>query len=531
MESWSRVSSLILEKHHVKIPIEKRFFLTFVEDDDQNIHKEKLLNYISENGYLDDDPRLIQFRNNLKIMTKGTKISYEEFKYCVENHICLLKQIFRSESIIPNFREFSRDITRIYEQTLTCTSGENADYIPQLARVDPEQYGVSVCTIDGQRHNIGDTTTYFSVQSCCKPINYAIALETLGEEYVHRYVGREPSGQAFNELLLNKRGKPHNPLINSGAIMTTSLLYPKEEMSLRFEKLMETWTKLSGGFQKIGFNNSVFLSEKSTADRNYALAYFMQETNSNKPIGFPSDTDLHTTLELYFQSCSIEVTTEILSVVAATLANGGINPFTGFQIFSPKTVQNALSMMLTCGMYDYSGEFAFKIGIPAKSGVAGAIMIVIPNVLGIATWSPRLDEIGNSARGIEFCKILGSTYNFHIFDNMSDSSKKNPLVERENGAYHQFTELCLASQQGDLEHLKILFNRGADFNQSDYDGRTPLHIAVSESHLEVCRFLILIAKCNIHKKDRWNSTPYSEGIKNPELKLLFTESESRSGDE
>jgi ankyrin repeat protein len=114
---------------------------------------------------------------------------------------------------------------------------------------------------------------------------------------------------------------------------------------------------------------------------------------------------------------------------------------------------------------------------------------------------------------------------------MSDPSKKNPLVERENGAYHQFTELCLASQQGDLEHLKILFNRGADFNQSDYDGRTPLHIAVSESHLEVCQFLIRIAKCNIHKIDRWNATPHSEGIKNPALKPLFTESYSHSGDE
>lgn len=522
-ESWSRVSNLILEKYHIKIPIEKRFFLTFVEDDESHIQKERLLTHLLDKGYLSDDPRLSQFRKNLKIMTKGTNLSYEEFKHCVENHICLLKQIFRSETIIPKFREFCMEIDRIYGETLTCTDGQNANYIPQLARVDPEQYGVSVCTIDGQRHNIGDTATYFSVQSCCKPINYAIALETRGEEYVHTYVGREPSGQAFNELLLNKQGKPHNPLINSGAIMTTSLLYPELDMSLRFEKLTEAWTRLSGGFHKIGFNNSVYLSEKNTADRNYALAHFMKETSENKPIGFPEGSDLNETLELYFQSCSIEVNTEILSVVASTLANGGVNPFTGDVIFSPQTVQNALSMMLTCGMYDYSGEFAFKIGIPAKSGVAGAIMIVIPNVMGIATWSPRLDEIGNSARGIEFCKNLGSTFSFHIFDNVSDTTKLNPLIDQSNETYHQFTELCLASQQGDLEHLKILFNRGADFNQSDYDGRTPLHLAVSEGHVDVCRFLIHIAKANIHKTDRWNTSPMSEALKSTDeaLRRLF----------
>ena len=129
-------------------------------------------------------------------------------------------------------------------------------------------------------------------------------------------------------------------------------------------------------------NNPVYLSEKKTADRNYALAHFMNETNTNKPIGFPDKTDLNETLELYFQSCSIEINTEILSIVESTLANGGINPYTGEIIFSPKTVRNILSIMQTCGMYDYSGEFAFKIGIPAKSGVAGAIMIVIPNVMG-----------------------------------------------------------------------------------------------------------------------------------------------------
>ena len=344
----------------------------------------------------------------------------------------MLQQIFQRKLIIPKFTEFTNHIKTIYESTLECKDGHNADYIPQLARVNPEQYGISVCTIDGQRFNVGDTKVDFSVQSCCKPINYGIALEDLDEYYVHTYVGREPSGQAFNELLLNKKGKPHNPLINSGAIMTTSLIQNKSPLSDRFEYIMNKWTDLSGGLYKVGFSNPVYLSEKNTADRNFALAYFMKEINETKKVGFPENTNINETLELYFQSCSIEVNTEILSIVASTLANGGINPFTGKRIFSTKTVQNMLSMMLMCGMYDYSGEFAFKIGIPAKSGVAGAIMIVVPNVMGIVTWSPRLDSIGNSARGIEFCKEFGKLFSFHIFDTGEDNEKINPLLNYYN---------------------------------------------------------------------------------------------------
>ena len=198
--TWNRFTDSILEIKHIKIPIQKRFFLNFIEDDETNIQKQKILQELLLKGYLEDDPRLLQFRNNLKILVKSQSLNYEEFKYCIENHICILKQIFRSESIIPDFHTFTTHIQSIYDQSLLNTGGKNTDYIPQLDKVNPEQYGVSICTIDGQRHNIGNSSTYFSVQSCCKPINYAFALETKGEEYVHTYVGKEPSGQSFNEL-------------------------------------------------------------------------------------------------------------------------------------------------------------------------------------------------------------------------------------------------------------------------------------------------------------------------------------------
>ena len=201
---WNQLSNSLLEKNHIKIPIEKRFFLTFIEEDENNIQKNKIIEILHKNGFYEDDPRLESFFKSLKILVKTSSINYEEFKYCVENHICILKQILQNECIIPRFNNFIASIEEIYNETLSCRGGHNADYIPQLSRVNPEQYGISVCSIDGQRYNIGDTEEEFTVQSCCKPINYAIALENLGEEHVHKYVGREPSGQSFNELLLNK---------------------------------------------------------------------------------------------------------------------------------------------------------------------------------------------------------------------------------------------------------------------------------------------------------------------------------------
>ena len=527
MESWNKLSQLLLERNNIKLPIEKRLFLSFIDDDTDKIKISNVIHKIDKMGFLKDDPRLITVRNNFKSRISSITIEYEDFKHCIENNICIFNKILKHELIIPDFESFTHKIKEIYESTKEDNSGDVASYIPQLKRVNPDQYGISVCTIDGQRYNIGDTKADFTVQSCCKPINYGIALEELGEEEVHNYVGREPSGQAFNELTLNKNGKPHNPLINSGAIMTSSLIKHTSPLAERFEYIMDVWKQLSGGIYKIGFNNSVYLSEKETADRNYALAYFMKETNDQKKVGFPENTNLENTLELYFQCCSIEINAEILSIVASTLANGGINPFTGERVWSSSTVKNVLSMMLMCGMYDYSGECAFKIGIPAKSGVAGAVMIVIPNVMGIVSWSPSLDSIGNSYRGIQFCESFGKTFNFHIFDNIYDITKYNPLEDfYSSKKQNEFSELCLSAKQGDLEHLKKLFNLEVDMGQTDYDGRSALHLAACENHIEIVKFLLNIGKVKKNPKDRWGRTPYDDALANNHTEieeLLFIE--------
>ncbi|MCC7530669.1 MAG: glutaminase A [Candidatus Melainabacteria bacterium] len=374
------------------------------------VRREALLEALKERGILEDDPRV---RSLLKGLNgNSAEITEAQFQILYDQAPGLLDQALIEGLVVPDFKAFTAQLTDIYDEVNTIRLGKLPTYIPQLERVDPEKFAVSICTVDGQRFSVGDSDDYFCVQSCSKPMTYCLALEEQGEDVVHSYVGREPSGKTFNELTLNTKGLPHNPMINAGAIMCGALIKRGGDASDRFDYVMEKWNVAAGG-QKIGFNNAVYLSERQTADRNFALGYFMREKKA-----FPPDVELLDVLEFYFQCCSIETTTKSMAIIASTLANGGICPLTGVQVFQPGHVKNCLSLMLSCGMYDFSGEFAFTVGIPAKSGVSGAIMLAIPNLGGITVWSPLLDELGNSVRGVEFCKRLVSRFKFHTFDSM-----------------------------------------------------------------------------------------------------------------
>jgi glutaminase len=427
--------------------------------------------------------------------------------------------------VIPDFQRFRQDLEAIFDEAATAEGGKVADYIPQLGRVDPDQFGVAACTIDGQRWQRGDADVDFCVQSCCKPINYALALEAHGEAYVHRHVGREPSGRGFNELALNADGLPHNPLVNAGGIMCCALLAPNAPIADRFDYVMDRWRALAGG-TKPGFSNATYLSERATADRNFALGYYMQERKA-----FPPGTHLLETLEFYFQCCSIEQTCASLSVVAATLANGGVCPITGEVVLQPKTVQHTLSLMSSCGLYDFSGEFAFTIGLPAKSGVAGAILVVVPNVLGFAVWSPRLDRAGNSVRGVAFCRGLVERFNFHPYDSLTGASSKRDPRRRDGGA--EAAALVHAASVGDLAAIRRFAARHVPLDAASHDGRTALHLAAADGHLEVVRYL-LASGVAFAPRDRWGHTPLDDARRagQAEIVAALTESAKRapSGD-
>ena len=483
----------------------RRLFNSLSPDVGGCVPRDELFVKLRDAGISADDPRIRETVQSLEALDKNHKFTFTEFHELARRNSSLIKKAIQDTLIVPDFPLLVSELKEIYRKVEANKSGQVASYIPQLSRVNPDQFAVSICTVDGQRFSLGDSEVDFCLQSVSKPINYCLALEEHGEALVHKHVGREPSGRGFNELTLNKEGLPHNPLINSGAIMSCSLVKPHLDIADRFDWVSNAWIRLTGK-SRIGFNNPVYLSEKQTADRNFALGYFMRENRA-----FPEGTDLVQNLEFYFQCCSIELNAQALAVAAGSLANGGVCPLTGDKIFKPKTVQNCLSLMSTCGMYDFSGEFAFTIGLPAKSGVSGVLMLVVPGVMGICIWSPRLDPLGNSVRGVEFCKELVNRYNFHTFDGLNSSltSKRDPRLKKNQSRIEGVVNLCWAASQGDLNEVQKLSATGVDLDGADYDGRTALHLAASEGHEHIVQYLVLKG-VDLKPLDRWGGTPLTD---------------------
>lgn len=469
--------------------------------------REKLI----ECGIDKQDPRLMPVEGTLKQIKANSdgvrKMSKKVLDQLIrENRF--LHRLFKGDNIIPDFQSFKAEIEEIVDAIKDLDGGAPADYIPQLAKVDPGLFGVAICTIDGQIIEIGDTRTRFSIQSASKPVTYSIALEELGETKVHQHVGKEPSGRSFNELTLNERGLPHNPLINAGAIMCSSLIGMGSHISERYDQYQDIWTRLTGGTRP-SFSNSVYLSEKSTADRNFALTYFMSEKKA-----FPKNVNIHEALDFYLQCCATELNASDFAKVAATYANGGINPFSSERIFKPETVKNTLSLMSSCGMYDFSGEFLFSVGLPAKSSVSGVVWLIVPNVMGICVFSPRLDKVGNSVKGIAFAEKLVERFNFHNFDSLlfETDTKIDPRRKKYESKVNEVMAMIFAAASGDLEEVKRLHAMGVDLNQGDYDKRTALHLAVAEQQSSVIEYLVANG-ANPLEEDRWGVTPVSEAKK------------------
>jgi glutaminase len=415
----------------------------------------------------------------------------------------LLKSMMTGLLVVPEWKRFVGDVRELFESVRHRKEGANAHYIPPLRDADPEKWGLAICTVDGQQATMGDSKIKYTAQSTSKPLTYCLARELHGEEKTHSHVGHEPSGRLFNEVVLNKKGRPHNPLINAGAIMCASLIETTRSVNHRMATLLEMWRRVIGEEVAPGYNEEVYQGETSTANRNRCLTYFMAEMNA-----FPEGNDLEASLSLYFKACSIEVNVEQHAVAAATLASGGICPITGERVFAATTVQNCLSLMQTCGMYDYSGEFCYRIGLPAKSGVAGAVMVVVPNVMGIVTFSPRLDEMGNSVRGVAFCETLVQRFAFHQYIVGTAGGRTDPTNKKQSD--DSATAALWAATKGDLKALQALGANGNDLAQADYDGRTPLHLAAAEGHAECAYFLSNRSTVDVHAIDRFGHTALDE---------------------
>ncbi len=374
-----------------------------------------------------------------------------------------------------------RYLQQLHARYVGLREGEVASYIPQLAQVDPDQFAICVATTDGRVYEVGDARQRFTIQSISKPLTYGVALGDCGLDAVMRRIGVEPSGDAFNSISLEPgTGRPLNPMINAGAIAAASLVRGHSAQD-KAERLLAVYSMYAG--RTLDVDEAVFESERSTGHRNRAIGHMLRN--------FEILDEPEPALDLYFRQCSVAVDCRDLSLIAATLANGGANPVTGKQALDTAHVDRVLSLMTTCGLYDATGEWVFRVGMPAKSGVGGGIMVVLPGQFGIGVFSPRLDSHGNSVRGLQVCRDLSRDLDLHVLRAprssrsvfrarycVADVNSKRRRPEAERAVIREAGRTaCVYELQGDLLFPAIemvvsaVLDRGAELSTAVLDFR------------------------------------------------------------
>ncbi len=325
--------------------------------------------------------------------------------------------------------------------------GEVATYIPELGKANPDWFGICLVTCDGQVYEVGETRQEFTIQSISKPLVYGIALQDSGKDEVLSKIWMEPSGEAFNSISLDPLGRPVNPMINAGAIATTGMVEGTTARQ-KIGRILDTFSRYAG--RDLGIDESVCRSETETGHRNRAISYMLR--NFNIFTGDPTPS-----LDAYFNQCSILVNCLDLAYMGATLANNGIHPKTGTRAVVADYVESILSVMATCGMYDAAGEWLYNVGMPAKSGVGGGIVAVLPGQLAVAVFSPRLDSHGNSVRGVAVCREISSYYNLHLFNAFSPGISvirhKSTAAAVSSNRSRPAKEMDLLAKHGESIHI------------------------------------------------------------------------------
>ncbi len=300
-------------------------------------------------------------------------------------------------------------LERLHLRYQGLSDGKVADYIPELAKADPNWFGIAAVTVSGSTYTVGDCDVPFTIQSAVNPLIYGLALESQGAEVVEGRVGVEPSGNPFNSISLDPRGNiPYNPMVNAGALCLTDLV-PGADPTARLNKVLESVSAYAG--RPVEVDMAVFSSELATGHRNHAIAYLLTNFKLLRH-------QAQEVLDLYYQQCSIRVSCLDLATIGATLANRGTNPLTGQQAIEPTYIRNILSVMFTCGMYEVAGQWAYDVGLPAKSGVGGGLVAVVPGLMGLAVFSPPLDATGATTRGTRVLRDLIQELDLHMMDVM-----------------------------------------------------------------------------------------------------------------
>lgn len=309
--------------------------------------------------------------------------------------------------VAPNRERVEAAVREAFDKYRSDTSGKNADYIPYLAQVDSKLFGVAVVTTDNQVFELGDVKYSFSIQSISKVYTLALAMEELGHDKVFQRIGSEPTGRAFNSVnaVVDMPTHTANPLVNAGAIATTSLISGSNEDE-KWNKILDFYSKVAG--EKLVLIDEVYKSEAATNAGNKALSMLLAKYDRIYADPFES-------VDIYTKQCSVGVNATQLARMGAVLANNGKNPATGEQVIKAEDVPFILSTMTMAGLYDSSGAWAWNVGLPAKSGVGGGIVAVVPGKGAIAVFAPRLDEAGNSVKAQKVIEYVSDKLDYNLF--------------------------------------------------------------------------------------------------------------------
>ncbi|XP_037622253.1 glutaminase liver isoform, mitochondrial isoform X2 [Sebastes umbrosus] len=479
-------------------------FDSFASDGKININQ--FFEAIWSSGLHRSDPRLREcFFHLRKLQDAEGSVDRNTFHRCITGFVSLILKALQGRFVIPDFSTFTEETQKLFSRCRQLSSVQEKE----KETMDSTKWGVSICTVDGQRLSLGDWAGSLVLGEVSWPLVYGVAVDLLGSDLVHRYVGVEAYSRHDSPFTLTKTGIPHSPLTETGAIVTTSLLQLAgrlcAEEEEKYDSVLNVIRRLCNK-EHASLNCTSYQSSRKASVRLHSLSFYLQEKKC-----FPDKADINAALDLMLQCASTEITCESGAAMAASLANGGLCPLSGDQVLSPAATRSMLSMMQVAGMKDYSTTFHYKTSVPAVSGSHGSLLAVVPGVLGLMAFSPETDACGNPWRAVHFCQELISTFQLHSFDIRTPF--RQILAYRQWKAEsegYQIMNVLLAAFKGDVQALRRYFLSGADVNAVDYDGRSALHVAAAEGHAEVIRFLLQNTGANPALKDRWGSSPLQE---------------------